>query len=55
MGSFGISYYAFSQYNVAGLNPPHLTAIVPWEGLADPYRDIAIGAVFPALSVTVSH
>jgi len=40
IGLFGISYFAFSQYYVAGLKPPHLKAIVPWEGLADPYRDI---------------
>lgn len=36
----GISYYAVSQYRVAGLKPPHLRCILPWEGLADPYRDI---------------
>jgi len=41
VGLFGISYYAMSQYFVAALNPPHLSAIVPWEGLLEPYRDIA--------------
>ncbi|MEM1798107.1 MAG: CocE/NonD family hydrolase [Candidatus Jordarchaeales archaeon] len=41
VGLFGISWYAMSQYWVAGLHPPHLKAIVPWEGLTDPYRDIA--------------
>ncbi len=40
VGLYGISYYAFSQYCVCALRPPHLKAIVPWEGLADPYRDI---------------
>ena len=47
IGMFGISYYAFSQYSVAGLNPPSLKAIVPWEGLADPYRDIAYRGGIP--------
>lgn len=40
IGLYGISYYAVSQYWVASLQPPHLKAIIPWEGLADPYRDI---------------
>ena len=25
---------------MAGLQPPHLTAMVPWEGAADSYRDV---------------
>lgn len=41
VGLFGISYYAMSQYFAAALRPPHLAAIVPWEGLLEPYRDIA--------------
>lgn len=36
----GISYYAVSQYRVATLKPPHLRCILPWEGAADPYRDV---------------
>lgn len=36
----GISYYAVSQYRVAGLKPPHLRCILPWEGAVDPYRDV---------------
>jgi predicted acyl esterase len=39
VGLQGISYYAFNQWRVAALQPPHLTAIVPWEGRADAYRD----------------
>ena len=35
----GISYYASNQWRVAALQPPHLTAIIPWEGRADDYRD----------------
>lgn len=41
VGLLGISYYAINQYLVAGLQPPHLAAICPWEGAADYYRDFA--------------
>ena len=39
VGLLGISYYAISQWLVASLQPPHLAAIVPWEGGSDHYRD----------------
>ena len=39
VGLAGVSYYAVTQWLVAGLNPPHLNAIVPWEGFTDQYRD----------------
>jgi len=39
VGLLGISYYARNQWSVASLQPPHLTAIVPWEGASDSYRD----------------
>jgi len=35
----GISYFASNQWRVAGLHPPHLSAIIPWEGNNDRYRD----------------
>ncbi|WP_341998539.1 CocE/NonD family hydrolase [Microbacterium sp. LWH7-1.2] len=35
----GVSYLAISQYKAAALRPPHLRAIVPWEGFTDAYRD----------------
>ena len=35
----GISYYAINQWQVAGLQPPHLAAICIWEGAGDWYRD----------------
>ncbi len=41
VGLAGISYYAMNQYQVAALQPPHLSAICPWEGAADWYRDFA--------------
>jgi predicted acyl esterase len=39
VGMLGISYYARNQWNVAVRKPPHLTAILPWEGGNDRYRD----------------
>lgn len=39
VGMLGISYYARNQWRVAGLEPPHLAAILPWEGGNDSYRD----------------
>ena len=40
VGLNGISYYAINQWQVAALRPPHLSAMIPWEGAADFYRDI---------------
>ncbi|KAF2218868.1 Alpha/Beta hydrolase protein [Elsinoe ampelina] len=39
VGLLGISYYAGSQWRVAARNPKGLSAIVPWEGMSDYYRD----------------
>ncbi|KAF2152844.1 alpha/beta-hydrolase [Myriangium duriaei CBS 260.36] len=39
VGLLGISYYAGSQWRVAARNPRGLSAIVPWEGMSDYYRD----------------
>ncbi|KAJ6443622.1 peptidase S15 [Purpureocillium lavendulum] len=41
VGLNGISYYAVTQWQVAALQPPHLAAMIPWEGAADFYRDFA--------------
>lgn len=41
VGLNGISYYAITQWLVASLQPPHLTAMIPWEGAADFYRDMS--------------
>src|SRR2546430_11533106 len=35
----GFTYCAGTQWRVAGLHPPHLAAIIPWEGQNDRYRD----------------
>ncbi len=40
IGLSGISYYAMNQWQVATLQPPHLAAMVAWEGAADFYRDV---------------
>ena len=40
VGLAGISYYAMNQWHVAPLRPPHLAAMVVWEGAADWYRDV---------------
>ncbi len=39
VGLIGISYLAIKQWQVAALRPPHLAAIVPWEGASDIYRE----------------
>jgi len=39
VGLSGVSYYAMNQYPVACLQPPHLAAMIAWEGAADWYRD----------------
>jgi predicted acyl esterase len=39
VGLLGISYLAMTQWQVAGLRPPHLAALCPWEGGNDLYRD----------------
>jgi uncharacterized protein len=39
VGLLGLSYYAVVQWHVAALRPPHLAAIIPWEGFNDYYRD----------------
>jgi putative CocE/NonD family hydrolase len=41
VGMIGVSYLAISQWKSAALRPPHLAAIVPWEGFTDAYRDFA--------------
>lgn len=40
VGLMGISYLAANQWQVAALNPPHLAAIMPWEGFSDFYREL---------------
>lgn len=39
VGIMGISYYAVMGWAAASLQPPHLAALVAWEGFTDQYRD----------------
>jgi len=65
VGLNGISYYAINQWHVATLQPPHLTAMVAWEGAADMYREWYrhggilsnkfMEAWFPRQVLTVQH
>ena len=41
VGTNGVSYLAMTQWRVGQLNPPHLKAMIPWEGVSDIYRDLA--------------
>jgi hypothetical protein len=40
VGLSGISYYGINQWHVASMQPPHLAAMIVWEGAADWYRDM---------------
>lgn len=39
VGMAGNSWLAISQWYIAAQRPPHLSAIAPWEGFSDLYRD----------------
>lgn len=39
VGLNGVSYFGASQWKVAALKPPHLKAMICWEGFTDAYRD----------------
>ena len=47
IGLMGVSYLAMSQWHAAALRPPHLCAIVPWEGVTDLYRELAFHGGIP--------
>ena len=46
----GNSYLAISQWFAAAEKPPHLTAIAPWEGMSDIYRDLVMRGGMPDLA-----
>jgi predicted acyl esterase len=47
IGLSGISYLAMNQWQVAALQPPHLSAMFIFEGAADYYRDMTYhGGIF---------
>ena len=47
VGMAGNSKLCISQWAAAALNPPHLKAIAPWEGLTDLYRDVIVRGGIP--------
>jgi predicted acyl esterase len=47
VGMSGTSYLAASQWFTAAEQPPHLTAINPWEGVSDVYRDLLMRGGMP--------
>ena len=51
VGLCGVSYLAMSQWAVAALNPPHLKAIIPWEGASDMYREFMFQGWYPRYKV----
>ena len=52
VGLSGVSILGFSQWRVAGLNPPHLKAINPWEAMTDFYRDVMFPGGIPETRFT---
>ena len=47
VGMTGVSYLAAIQYLVAPLRPPALSALNPWEGFSDWYREFAFHGGIP--------
>ena len=47
VGMAGVSYLAWSQWRIASLQPPHLAAINPWEGVSDFYRELSYHGGIP--------
>jgi uncharacterized protein len=54
VGMVGVSALAMNQYDVASRRPapPHLKAIIPWEGQSDRYRDSAFWGGIPETNFT---
>ena len=48
VGMAGNSWLAVSQWFIAAEQPPHLTAIAPWEGFVDHYRETGNRGGIPA-------
>ena len=48
--TMGVSYLAMTQWRVGQLNPPHLAAMIPWEGVSDLYREWAFHGGIPETS-----
>ena len=47
VGMAGASYYGFAQWGAGAARPPHLSALLIYDGLSDPYREFAFhGGIF---------
>ncbi|MET0456371.1 MAG: CocE/NonD family hydrolase [Mycobacterium sp.] len=58
VGMAGNSWLGISQWIIAAERPPHLSAIAPWEGLSDIYRDLVAPGGVPYrdfLALLLSH
>jgi predicted acyl esterase len=47
VGMAGMSYFGWSQWQAASTRPPHLAAILPYEGSTDAYREVAFHGGIP--------
>jgi uncharacterized protein len=47
VGMAGASYYGFIQWRGGSVRPPHLCALLIYDGLSDPYRELAFHAGIP--------
>ncbi len=43
----GASYYGIIQWRAGSVRPPHLSALIVYDGLSDPYRELAFHAGIP--------
>lgn len=51
---YGQSYYCWSAWNVARVRPPHLAAVVAFDGATDMYRDWMYHGGIPVLTFVAS-
>lgn len=54
VGLTGNSWLAIAQWFIAAERPPHLTAIAPWEGVSDFYRETSLRGGIPDPSFNLS-
>ncbi|MEZ0365919.1 CocE/NonD family hydrolase [Mycobacterium sp. pUA109] len=52
VGLSGVSYLAISQWYTAAQRPPHLRAIIPWQGVSDLCRDVLFHGGIPETKFT---
>jgi predicted acyl esterase len=49
IGMAGMSYFAIAQWFAGATRPPHLAALLPYDGVSDPYRELAFHGGIPNL------